>query len=286
MSIPGSWTDSLRDGLQKLIGRIARELFDFQSHHPNHRGERSISVGKRKRYCRRWYFINMHTGEAQWELPTREPPQAPAWASDSFIVCELRDKIPLTTMNGRYSALSYCAGRATETTKIMINGCWFNAFANLEHSIESVRCEACQNQSQNPGEEIFLWTDQICINQENHEEKSHQVAFMQKIYQRANKVLICLSTASTTTRLRAAARAGVEAVLAFSEEAFGSRDDCCDFDDIEDKELWRIIRTNLDSKQNSSLVINWITFFTHLVSAPYWTRAWVGIKASCSILVN
>jgi hypothetical protein len=228
----------------------------------------------------------MYTGDAQWELPTQEPPQAPPWASDSFIVCELRDKIPLTTMNGRYSALSYCAGRPTETKKIMINGCWFNAFANLEHSIESVRRNADQNNRQNPEENIFLWTDQVCINQGNHNEKSHQVVFMREIYQRASKVLICLSTAFTTPNLLASAGAGIDAISTFSEEAFGSQDNYHYFDDTKDQKLWRVIRANCDSNQNSSLVNNWIVFFTHLVSAPYWTRAWVGIKESYSILVN
>lgn len=269
------------DGLKKLLlGQNLRRFLDFHSHYPKHHRELSVGVGKRKRHHRPWYFINLYTGRAQWERPTREPTQAPLWASDLFIVCELRDKIPLPTMNGRYSALSYCAGRPTETTKIMINGCWFNAFANLEHSIESVRCNADRR------ENIFLWTDQVCINQGNHQEKSHQVVFMREIYQRAGKVLICLSTASTTSRLLDSAEPGVDAISTLSEYAFESQHSHRPFSDTEDQKLWRVIRANCDSRENSSLVRKWIVFFTHLVSAPYWTRAWVGIKASCSILVN
>src|SRR5215471_8958663 len=39
----------------------------------------------------------------------------------------------------KYAALSYCAGSAGITKRIMIDGYWFNAFANLEHSLERFR---------------------------------------------------------------------------------------------------------------------------------------------------
>ena len=38
----------------------------------------------------------------------------------------------------------------------------------------------------------FLWIDTICINQENYDEKSHQLPLMRDIYNKASKVYIWL----------------------------------------------------------------------------------------------
>lgn len=37
-----------------------------------------------------------------------------------------------------------------------------------------------------------VWADAICINQEDDDEKSHHVAFMNRIYQHASNVLVCM----------------------------------------------------------------------------------------------
>jgi Heterokaryon incompatibility protein (HET) len=42
-----------------------------------------------------------------------------------------------------------------------------------------------------------LWTDQVCIDQSNGKEKTYQAAFMRHIYQRSERVLVCISTASS-----------------------------------------------------------------------------------------
>ncbi len=38
----------------------------------------------------------------------------------------------------------------------------------------------------------ILWTDAVCINQQDHHEKAHQVGFMFQIYSHANRVLVWL----------------------------------------------------------------------------------------------
>ena len=48
---------------------------------------------------------------------------------------------------------------------------------------------------------LLVWTDQVCIDQNNHEEKSRQVALMRQIYHQAENVYVCLSTASNTPAL-------------------------------------------------------------------------------------
>jgi hypothetical protein len=43
-----------------------------------------------------------------------------------------------------------------------------------------------------PGHQLHLLIDSLCINQEDNEEKSHQVWFMDQVYAHAFKVFICL----------------------------------------------------------------------------------------------
>lgn len=89
-----------------------------------------------------------------------------------------------------YCAISYFAGDHKETIKIFVNGIRFNAFANLAYALRQIirrrkgaELEGCPH---------LIWADQICINQSNPLERSHQVGFMRKIYESAQVVLACL----------------------------------------------------------------------------------------------
>jgi len=118
---------------------------------------------------------------------------APYDVEGDFICCKLIEPVDLTSMEGGYAALSYCAGKPTNTKKIMIDGYWFNAFANLEYALEEYRSVSL-NMKNEPGEIGLLWTDQTCIDQVNYGERSHQVGFMRKIYQQAEKTFVVLGT--------------------------------------------------------------------------------------------
>jgi hypothetical protein len=110
-----------------------------------------------------------------------------------LIACELVDKVMLSRVNASYCALSYYAGKPTETAVVLVDGLPFNAFANLEHAIGcALECWT----SQNPGKELLLWVDQICINQCDPVERGRQIGMMQDIYRRSNETFVCLSTAS------------------------------------------------------------------------------------------
>ncbi|KAG6362398.1 hypothetical protein INS49_010628 [Diaporthe citri] len=74
-----------------------------------------------------------------------------------------------------FAALSYVWGDPTETAEIIVNG--------------SPRKETRTASGQPSG----LWADAICINQENVEEKSHQVGMMGRIYSSASLVVAWLS---------------------------------------------------------------------------------------------
>lgn len=79
-------------------------------------------------------------------------------SQESFISCELLEQIPLHSVTGKFSALSYCAGNVNDIVKIMIDGYWFNAFANLAHSLG--RFQDLYVKDSISG--TLIWTDQVC----------------------------------------------------------------------------------------------------------------------------
>jgi len=91
----------------------------------------------------------------------------------------------------RYTALSYCAGDPNKTRTIEVDGQSFAAFKTLNEAIDNaVRFWA----DRFPGNILYLWADQICINQSDNSERTHQVNLMRDIYSRAENVLIWLPT--------------------------------------------------------------------------------------------
>ncbi|KAF2833812.1 hypothetical protein CC86DRAFT_462091 [Ophiobolus disseminans] len=107
------------------------------------------------------------------------------------INCEFTKWIPLEEAQEKYTAISYCAGHPTKTTEIKVNGIPFNAFSSLAQSIiDTFIYREKHHQDQTP----LLWVDQICINQSDATERSHQVGFMVDIYHSARDVAVCLST--------------------------------------------------------------------------------------------
>lgn len=86
-----------------------------------------------------------------------------------------------------YCAISYVAGDPKDTCRISVDNVVFNAFANLGRAIEDVRSFWSRF---HPDQELLLWVDQICINQSDHSERSHQVGYMGQIYRNATHVVI------------------------------------------------------------------------------------------------
>ena len=100
----------------------------------------------------------------------------------SAVKCELQSAVfgPDTP---KYIALSYCWGDAIHKTWISCNGQRLALTKDLLNAIRKLRRK---------GETMMLWVDQICINQEDVEERGSQVQLMRKIYKNAANVLIWL----------------------------------------------------------------------------------------------
>ncbi|KAM7203437.1 Heterokaryon incompatibility protein (HET) domain containing protein [Naviculisporaceae sp. PSN 640] len=116
--------------------------------------------------------------------------EANSLSPEPFICCQLLEAICINLRSGEYTALSYCAGNPYRTRRVMIDGYWFNAFENLEHALEGFRIN--YDKESWFGNEI--WTDQVCINQLDFREKSHQVGMMRNIYNNAGRTCVVLSS--------------------------------------------------------------------------------------------
>jgi hypothetical protein len=81
-----------------------------------------------------------------------------------------------------YEAISYVWGDPNDTARIQCNGRDLFIPVNLHAALVRLR---------HTDRKRILWADAICINQGHERERSHQVTFMNLIYQHAARVLIC-----------------------------------------------------------------------------------------------
>ncbi|KAF2008771.1 HET-domain-containing protein [Aaosphaeria arxii CBS 175.79] len=87
----------------------------------------------------------------------------------------------------RYAALSYTWGNDASKNAIFIDGKPFQILPNLFAFLEHYQSSA------------YIWIDQICINQSNHQERNHQVSLMCKIYEGCKLMLVWLRDDATFT---------------------------------------------------------------------------------------
>ncbi|KAI0872350.1 heterokaryon incompatibility protein-domain-containing protein [Hypoxylon argillaceum] len=99
-----------------------------------------------------------------------------------------------------YRALSYVWGSSTEMQEILLEGEPFKVTRNLYEALHQLRTEQPGPSLElgHPGD--YVWIDSICLNQEDIEEKSHQVPRMMEIYQIASVVLIWLGPNKPITK--------------------------------------------------------------------------------------
>ncbi|KAI0191533.1 heterokaryon incompatibility protein-domain-containing protein [Xylaria flabelliformis] len=88
-----------------------------------------------------------------------------------------------------YEALSWCWGTGEEVHAIRIE-------QNREVFKRKIRKELALalRYLRFPDKKRIIWVDSICIDQDNHKERSHQVQMMSRIYTRAKNVCIWLGT--------------------------------------------------------------------------------------------
>lgn len=195
---------------------------------------------------------------------------------ENMIECEMTAKVGLEEVRGKYAALSYCAGDPESTHEILVNGVPFNVFANLHHALSEVQNFWAKNRA---GKDCLLWVDQICTNQQNLLERSHQEGTMRKIYGYAEQVLISLATRPDTGR-------GINWLLKMHRRLLVMPDLVAALPDYSKQRLCRenILNYLNNHMHSKTFKQDWILMLKMLES-QWWKRAWVYqefISSACS----
>ncbi|KAK1655115.1 heterokaryon incompatibility protein-domain-containing protein [Colletotrichum phormii] len=163
----------------------------------------------------------------------------PATSFSSQIVARLSvvDYDPKSKeVSAPYDALSYRWGDPNDTVKIVVNDAELKVTRNLSIALQNLRHQ---------DRELVIWTDAICINQMDIEERQVQVTLMGVIYSKADCVQIWLGEASLNTE------AGMD--LANS---------------CGNKETAEVVKKICADDRGSSGL-------TELLERPYWSRIWM-----------
>lgn len=105
-------------------------------------------------------------------------------AGDASLIGSMeRIRLSETSDSTSFEAISYVWGSDIKDHWIKIDGKAIPITTSLSDALRQVR---------RPDRPRALWADAICINQDNYEEKNHQVALMGRIYRASSCTLICL----------------------------------------------------------------------------------------------
>lgn len=96
-----------------------------------------------------------------------------------------------TTGETHYEALSYTWGNPEKTEALYVNGSLLPLTANCASAIRNLR---------HPREPRVVWIDAVCINQNDQDEKGHEVNMMGEIYSRAARTVVYLGPGDGTVR--------------------------------------------------------------------------------------
>lgn len=197
-SIQRSW--SLRPSRGLSVPQYRKSSADF--------GSRKTKAIRRKRKNSKeqdqpnlWITSNPDNLRVQHNTD-RTPPSNPEYGSpvfdhrgvtSHFLLTREIDGMPSLEYRAAvtYEALSYVWGDATPTESIFCDGAVLRIPKNLFNALQHLRL---RNRPR------FLWIDAICINQNDIEERNHQVQIMKYIYQHAGKVPIWLGVADMYTK--------------------------------------------------------------------------------------
>lgn len=99
-----------------------------------------------------------------------------------------------------YTALSYMWGDENPITdsNVLIDGLPFSIRENLGQALRRIQANI---DAGNFGASFLLWVDALCINQEDLQERSHQVSMMGRIYSGAELVLVWLGEENYYSRM-------------------------------------------------------------------------------------
>jgi hypothetical protein len=108
----------------------------------------------------------------------------PAYFREDILECNLVN----TSLHEKpvYTALSYCWGCADLVNRVLLNSKLISITENLYKALKSYRLASYSHDN------VLIWVDAICINQQDVEERTAQVSLMGDIYSEASSVRVDL----------------------------------------------------------------------------------------------
>ena len=178
---------------------------------------------------------------------------------DAPIECEIR----VASLDDAiyYQALSYTWGNDADPQRITLNGLDHTITPNLEAALRHLRQE---------DRDRLLWIDQLCINQDDLQERAEQVELMGDIYRRATITISWLGEASKDSdealeQIRSMGNWVQENDYAIAEGDHGDLPGDGSIETTTDFIEW--LGFPLRSQ-------NW-SAICKLLERPYWTRVWI-----------
>ena len=154
-----------------------------------------------------------------------------------------------------YRALSYAWGDPKLTAEINIEGTEgpTSIGMNLSLAIRYIRRD---------GDDVVLWADALCINQNDVQERSDQVRKMGSVYEGATEVIGWLGEEDDDTEIAMELVESWATIMDLSNNFEG-----VPFGAATVERVQRLVPMAFDSRANSALLA--------LAEKPYWMRAWV-----------
>jgi hypothetical protein len=190
------------------------------------------------------------------------------WPNEDFLApleCTLDIMTLLEGSRPVYDALSYYWGSVNDLEHVTVHGsdeglpmpsCEVPVSKNLDFALRHLRKSAAVT-----GETLEIWTDAVCINQRDAEERSDQVAIMELLFQRSRLVCAWLSGA----RCSMSARKGFRHLTALCRR-FGT----AIYNKVQREELVAAFAKDLNSE-----AFELLDSVMAVLDLPYWRRDWI-----------
>ncbi|KAI2472423.1 HET-domain-containing protein [Annulohypoxylon bovei var. microspora] len=172
---------------------------------------------------------------------------------------EIECEIIHTTLDDNvipYEAVSYRWGSPMKTASIILQGGRLNVTSNLYLILRDLRDSETDR---------YLWIDAICINQEDVDERGHQVGRMKDIYSRAERVIFFIGRPTKFTDILMAALSELQSVTSGNNWGYG--DDRWD-------EAWADIQGRLENRHRYARRL-FHRALVYLMEQSWFRRVWI-----------
>lgn len=186
---------------------------------------------------------------------------------------KLHQNLALDDVKSMYMALSYCAGDPKVTEEVIVNGLTFNVFSTAYAALQEVHRSQQLALAEGKHVRCNIWLDQICIDQSDRIERSHQVELMREIYANAESVMVWLGHDTTDGSGARFLRQQLCLVADYHEQLRRGADEA---QKLEQLNLYVVETTKAHFQSLNGLKLkNTVEGLTAFLSSPWWTRCWV-----------